>query len=330
MTELSKPAKHHTYAPSADWAAYRARASMYQSIRQFFAQREVIEVETPLLSHSGVTDVHLASVSASVQTDSGQAQTLYLHTSPEFAMKRLVAHFKQPMFQICKVFRDGELGRKHNIEFTMLEWYRPDWSLAALQAELTALLSTLWGEPLEPEVLSYRQAFLQRIDLDPMRATVSELQAAAHRLGLMVRLGEDRLAWLDVLFSHFVEPTLGCDGPLYLTEFPAEMASLARVVNDADGFPVAARFELYIDGLELANAYDELANPEEQKQRFEGDNAQRLEQGLPVIPIDTRLLAALGDFPVCAGIAVGLDRVLMALSGKRRIDQVIGITTLMA
>lgn len=321
--------KQCSFAPSASRQALQQRAHMYQQIRQFFAARQVLEVETPLLSQAAVTDVHLASVAAQVNLN-GQAQTRYLHTSPEFAMKRMVAAGSGAIYQICKVFRDGEQGRKHNIEFSMLEWYRPEWTLPQLMQELTDLLGLLLGAPVEPEQRTYREAFLARVGIDPLTADLRQLQDAARRLGLFSGgsfLPDDRLAWLDLLFSHVVEPTLGCDAPLYLTEFPAEMASLAQVKIDEFGNRVAARFELYIDGLEIANAYDELADAEEQARRFAADNAARREQGLPEMPVDAHLLAALAEFPPCAGIALGLDRLLMVLANTRRIDAVIGFVS---
>ncbi len=314
-----------SFGPTASWDAMRIRAGLYTQIRQFFAQRGVLEVETPLLSQAAVTDLHLASVSAQVDVE-GQIQTRYLHTSPEFAMKRLVAAGSGPIYQICKVFRDGERGRRHNIEFSMLEWYQPSYTLEQLMDELTELLQMVFQGQLEPEVRTYREAFMRRIDLDPLQASLSELKDCARQLGLTIRLGDDRLAWMDLLFSHFIEPTLGIDGPLYLTEFPAEMASLAQVRTDAHGNRVAARFELYLDGLEIANAYDELADATEQARRFAADNATRTEHGMPEMPVDQHLLAALEVFPPCAGIALGLDRLLMVLLDTRRIDQVIGFT----
>ena len=311
------------FKPSASIEALKARAALYQKIRQFFAARDVLEVETPILSQAAVTDVHLASISVNRYLN-GQLQTGYLQTSPEFAMKRLVASGVGSIYQICKVFRDDEHGRKHNSEFSMLEWYRPQFNLLQLMQEVADLLSAVFGHAVEPKILTYKQAFLHRLDMNPLTADLKTLKDTARRLGLNIDLGEDRLAWLDLLFSHFVEPTLGAEYPVYLTDFPAEMASLAKVKLDEDGNRVAARFELYIDGLELANAYDELADAAEQARRFEADNAERQSRGLPVVPVDNNLLAALAQFPECAGIALGLDRLLMVLLDTRRIDKVIG------
>ncbi len=313
------------FKPSCELAALKARAQLYAQIRQFFAERDVLEVETPILSQAAVTDVHLASV-AVTRHIAGRAQRHYLQTSPEFPMKRLLASGSGPIYQICKVFRDDEHGRKHNSEFTMLEWYRPSLSLKGLMHEVTDLLNlvlaTRFGE-VRPMILRYKDAFMQRVDLNPLQASLAELKHSAHRVGLNVDLGDDRLAYIDLLFSHLVEPSLGFDTPVFLTDFPPEMASLAKVKQDQDGEWVAARFELYIEGLELANAYDELIDAQVLQQRFEADNAERAERGLTEMPIDHFLLAALPQMSECSGIALGIDRLLMVIQNKMRLDQVI-------
>ncbi len=276
------------YQPTCDLTALKARAKMYAQIRQFFAERDVLEVETPVLSQAGVTDVHLASVQA-LRHVGGKQRTHYLQTSPEFAMKRLLASGSGAIYQICKVFRDDEHGRKHNSEFTMLEWYRPELSLKDLMLELTDLLNVVlaqrFGE-VRPTIYSYKHAFMDRLDINPLQATLQQLKDAARRVGLNIDLGDDRLAYIDLLFSHIVEPSLGFDTPVFLTDFPPEMASLAKVKTDEDGEQVAARFELYIEGLELANAYDELIDADVLRSRFEADNAEREKLGLHVMPID--------------------------------------------
>ncbi|WP_168394175.1 EF-P lysine aminoacylase EpmA [Acinetobacter indicus] len=313
------------YQPTCSLEAMRARAKMYAQIRQFFAEREVLEVETPILSQAGVTDVHLSSVQAKRHV-LGQQQTHYLQTSPEFAMKRLLASGSGPIYQICKVFRDDEHGRKHNSEFTMLEWYRPGFSLKELMFEVTDLLNlTLaqrFGE-VRPTVLSYKHAFMDRLDLNPLQATLQELKACCQRVGLSLDLGDDRLGYIDLLFSHMVEPSLGFDTPVFLTDFPPELASLAKTRVDEDGELVAARFELYIEGLELANAYDELADAEVLRGRFEADNQEREKLGLHVMPLDEYLLSALPQMLPCSGIALGIDRLLMVATQQMRLEQVI-------
>ncbi|MGE8653647.1 MAG: EF-P lysine aminoacylase EpmA [Acinetobacter gandensis] len=313
------------YQPTCDVNTLRARAKMYAQIRQFFAERDVLEVETPVLSQAGVTDVHLASVQA-LRHIQGSAQTHYLQTSPEFAMKRLLASGSGPIYQICKVFRDDEHGRKHNSEFTMLEWYRPGFSLKDLMFEVADLLNVVlkqrFGE-VRPTILSYKHAFMDRLDLNPLQATVQELKDCCRRVGLSLDLGDERLGYIDLLFSHFVEPSLGFDTPVFLTDFPPEMASLAKTRVDDDGELVAARFELYIEGLELANAYDELIDADVLRSRFEADNAEREKLGLDIMPIDEYLLAALPHMSECAGIALGIDRLLMTATEQLRLDKVI-------
>lgn len=315
----------NNYQPTCSIEALKARAAMYQKIRQFFAEREVLEVETPVLSKAGVTDVHLASVQVQRHIH-GKLNTQYLQTSPEFPMKRLLASGSGPIYQICKVFRDDEHGRKHNSEFTMLEWYRPGLDLKALMHETADLLATClahrFGE-IRPVVLSYKHAFQDRLEINPLQATLKQLKDTAHRVGLNLDLGDDRLGYMDLLFSHFVEPSLGFDVPVFLTDFPPEMASLAKVKQDEEGELVAARFEVYIEGLELANAYDELLDAEVLASRFEADNAERAQQGLPVMPTDQYLLAALPHMPECSGIALGIDRLLMVVMNQVKIDQVI-------
>ncbi|MFM6907499.1 MAG: EF-P lysine aminoacylase EpmA [Acinetobacter tjernbergiae] len=314
-----------TYQPTCSIDALKARAEMYHKIRQFFAERNVLEVETPVLSQAGVTDVHLASVQVQRHIY-GKLNTQYLQTSPEFPMKRLLASGSGAIYQICKVFRDDEHGRKHNSEFTMLEWYRPNLDLKALMHETADLLETClahrFGE-VRPYILSYKHAFQDRLDINPLQATLKQLKETANRVGLNLDLGDDRLGYMDLLFSHFVEPSLGFDAPVFLTDFPPEMASLAKVKTDEDGELVAARFEVYIEGLELANAYDELLDANVLAGRFDADNVERAQQGLSVIPTDQYLLAALPHMPECSGIALGIDRLLMVAMNKMKIDQVI-------
>lgn len=313
------------YQPTCDLEAMRARANMYAQLRQFFASRDVLEVETPVLSQAGVTDVHLASVQAQRHV-LGKKATHYLQTSPEFAMKRLLANGSGPIYQICKVFRDDEHGRKHNSEFTMLEWYRPGFSLKDLMFEVTDLLNVTlkqrFGEVC-PTILSYKHAFIDRLELNPLQASLQELKDACRRVGLSLDLGDDRLGYIDLLFSHIVEPSLGFDTPVFLTDFPPEMASLAKTRIDEEGELVAARFELYIEGLELANAYDELIDAEVLRDRFEADNAERESLGIHVMPIDEYLLAALPNMPECSGIALGIDRLLMIATQKMKLEQVV-------
>ncbi|WP_288418629.1 EF-P lysine aminoacylase EpmA [uncultured Acinetobacter sp.] len=322
---MSQRFESQTALPTCSIEALKARAQLYRTIREFFAQRNVMEVETPIVSQAGVTDVHLASVQVQRHIE-GRVQQQYLQTSPEFAMKRLLAAGSGPIYQICKVFRDDEHGRKHNSEFTMLEWYRPGLDLRELMHETAALLNVCLAhrfDEIRPLVLSYKHAFQDRLDINPLQATLAQLKQTAQRVGLTLDLGDDRLAYMDLLFSHFVEPSLGFDTPIFLTDFPPEMASLAKVRLDEDGEEVAARFEVYIEGLELANAYDELLDASVLRARFEADNQERDKLGLQVMPLDENLLAALAHMPECSGIALGIDRLLMVVTQKLNIEQVI-------
>ncbi|MFB2537818.1 MULTISPECIES: EF-P lysine aminoacylase EpmA [unclassified Acinetobacter] len=318
-----------SWQPTCTMQALQARAKLYQQLRQFFAERDVLEVETPLLSQSATTDVHLASISAQRYVG-GQLRTDYLHTSPEFAMKRLLASGSGAIYQICKVFRNDEHGRKHNSEFTMLEWYRPDFSLDDLMSEVKKLLQLTVNADIFIEKKSYKQVFQQFLGINPLTADAATLKQKAIEHDLDIDLGDDRLAYMDLLFSHIIEPTLGFDGAVFLTDFPPELASLAKIHDDQDGEQVASRFELYINGLELANAYDELVDSDTLQKRFLQDNAERERLGLAVMPLDIRLLLALPNMPACSGIALGMDRLLMVITGAKELSEVISFPAEMA
>jgi lysyl-tRNA synthetase class 2 len=240
-------------------------------------------------------------------------------------MKRLLAAGSGPIWQLCKVFRDGERGSRHNPEFTLLEWYRPGFAMHDLVDEVVALLRRVLGGDLREERLTYAQAFARALGLDPHGATIEALQAAALQAGVAgadcLQL-PDRDAWLDLLLTHCVEPGLGTDGITVVHDYPPGQAALA-CVRDGDP-PVAERFEVYVRGLELANGFHELADAAEQRRRFEADNSRRRSAGLPEMPIDERLLAALeSGLPDCCGVALGVDRLVMLATGAQRIDEVI-------
>ena len=313
-----------SYAPSMSLEMAVKRAQMLAQIRQFFAERQVLEVQTPLMSQAGNTDVFVPSISTNV-TVQDKPQTHYLHTSPEFAMKRMLASWKVAIYQICPVFRDNEVGSRHNSEFTMLEWYRPGFDLEALAAELSDLLAAVYGQPQTLVEYSYSQAFMDYVGLSPLTASLESLiEVAAEHGFAALDLGEDRQGWLDVLFSHLVEPNLGFQSPTLITDYPPATAALAKVEKDKAGNDVAKRFELYINGIEIANAYDELADGAALQARFEADNEERAQRGLPIMPIDEHLLAACDHLPACSGIALGVDRLLMVVTGAKSVDQVIG------
>ena len=320
----------NTYAPTMTVAMAQKRARLLHDIRQFFSSRQVLEVQTPLLSTAGNTDTFLQSVAACV-TYQDKRQTYYLHTSPEFAMKRLLASWRVPIYQICPVFRDNEVGARHNIEFTMLEWYQPNYSLADMADELAELLETLYGYPVVMNHYRYVDAFMDYVGIHPLTASVSALQAVAEDKGLTIfdidtDVGSEidaRQGWLDLLFSHAVEPHLGHDLPTLIVEYPPATAALAKTALDKEGNSIAKRFELYINGIEIANAYDELADGEALRERFEKDNQLREHHNLPPMPIDEHLLAACDDLPPCSGIAVGFDRLLMVITGAQCLEAVI-------
>jgi elongation factor P--(R)-beta-lysine ligase len=316
---MSAPATE--FRPGASLAVLGARAAMLARCREFFAARGVLEVETPILSQAAVTDVHLASLATRL---AGRPRPYYLQTSPEYAMKRLLAAGSPDLYQICKVFRDGESGRLHNPEFTMLEWYRRGFDHHALMDEVEALLQALLGARLArpAERLSYRDAFRRALGLDPLAAPLEALEAlAAERTGA-ADLGPDRDTVLDLLMGAVVGPSLGRGRLTFVHDYPASQAALARLLPGTP--PVAARFEAYVEGLELCNGFHELADAAEQRRRFEAERAARAARGLPLPPLDERLLAALAaGLPDCAGVAVGLDRVLMLATACGSIREVL-------
>jgi elongation factor P--(R)-beta-lysine ligase len=322
----SKP----SYAPTMTLAMAQKRAQFISSIRKFFTSRQVLEVQTPLLSQAGNTDTFLQSVAAHV-TYQDRPRTYYLHTSPEFSMKRLLASWQVPIYQICPVFRDNEIGTRHNIEFTMLEWYQPNYSLDEIATELNELLEALYGHSIVMSHYRYVDAFMDFVGIHPLTASLTALQAVAEDMGLTgfdFNNADDseenrRQSWLDLLFSHAVEPNLGHDLPTLIIEYPPATAALAKTARDKDGNKIAKRFELYINGVEIANAYDELADGQALRDRFEQDSQLRARHNLPKMPIDEHLLAASNDLMPCSGIAVGMDRLLMVLTGASSLEEVI-------
>ncbi len=298
----------------------RLRARLYQQIRHFFEQRDVLEVETPLLGQAASTDVHLASLCV-------EAENQYLQTSPEFAMKRLLAAGSGAIYQICKSFRQGESGKRHNPEFTMLEWYRPGFDYLQLMAEVAELVNLLLGER-SVRQLSYRDAFVAVLGVDPHRADADVLVGLAKRHTGYVADGDDVDTLLELLMSQVIEPTLGCNELTFIYDYPASQCALAKVAVDAQGAAVAQRFELYVEGVELANGYYELTDADEQLQRFMADLDERKRRGLVTLPADQKLLAALqSGMPDCAGVALGLDRLLMLMAGADSIRDVITFPT---
>ncbi len=272
-----------------------------------------------------MTDVHIDNLSV---THGGQRY--FLQTSPEYAMKRLLAAGSGAIYQICPAFRGGEVGRRHNIEFTLLEWYRPGFDLEELMREVEALILAVaagfHAAPGDFEYHRYKDLFERRFGCNPHELDLERLRGlalndveidAAHLTGKPA----DRNDYLDLLFSDGIEPAL--TGAAMVKDFPAGQAALARVSADAEGCQVADRFELFMGGMEIANGYFELTDEDELRRRFENDNAGRRERGLPTIPLDEKLLAATGAMPSCSGVALGMDRLLMFLTGKEHLDEVI-------
>lgn len=294
------------WQPSASISTLQQRAKILSTIREFFATRGIVEVETPLLSHATVTDPHIHSMT--VMTP--EKNTLYLQTSPEYAMKRLLAANSGPIYQITKAFRQDEAGRLHNPEFTMLEWYRPGYDHHALMNEMDELLqAVLHCETAER--VSYAELFQHHLHLNPHTATQNELQqcASLHALSVEGKI-TDCNTWLQLLLSHLIEPQIGQVRPLFLYDFPPAQAALAKI---RPGNPaLASRFEVYFKGMELANGFHELQDAEEQRRRFEKDLLKRQQRQIPAVPLDENFLAALATgLPDCSGVALGIDRLVM-------------------
>jgi lysyl-tRNA synthetase class 2 len=310
------------WRPTASLDALRLRAEILAKIRAFFADRDVLEVETPLLASAPVTDLHLQALTSRFRgPGADEGLELYLQTSPEFAMKRLLASGSGPIFQICRAFRDGEAGRKHNPEFSILEWYRPGWDHHVLMDEMDELLAVILGSR-SGERLSYAEAFERYAGLEIFGETDDALRLRVAELGVSDLEGLSRNDLLDLVLTHVVEPKLGHCQPTFIHDYPASQASLARV-RDGEP-PLAERFEVFAEGVELANGYHELTDPAVQRQRFETDLDARRNLDLPEVPIDERLLAALEHgLPECAGVALGVDRLLMLASGTRDIADII-------
>lgn len=335
------------WRPSAKLEVLKLRARMLERIRAFFSATGVLEVETPALSHAATPDPALASLTTRyIGPGAPQGLPLYLHTSPEFPMKRLLAAGSGSIYQVCKVFRDGEAGRLHNPEFTLLEWYRVGFDHHQLMSEVEALVRQTLDSQVAlaaTEKLSYREAFLQHAGLDPHAATVQDFAqiAQAHEIHPPAELlaHHDVAIWCDLLLSHVIEPRLGLGRLTFLYDYPASQASLARVRPGNP--PLAERFELYLNGVELANGFHELADAEEQRTRFERQQHARAVSGLPAVPVDEHLLAALhrdtgvasaaGDrealcasgLPDCSGVALGFDRLVMIAAGIHSIAEAI-------
>jgi lysyl-tRNA synthetase class 2 len=311
------------WRPSATFPTLRLRATLLERARRYFADTGALEVETPLIVRHAVTDVHLESL----EVRSADGLRAFLHTSPEYAMKRLLCAGSGDIYQIARVFRGGERGGRHHPEFTMIEWYRVGLDDRALMDDVERLVAALLGElaPVGAAIrVSYASAFHERLGIDPLGATAPGLRSVLESLRIDVpsALADDRDALLDLALSQAVAPTFASDRLTFLTDFPASQAALARVRGN-----VAGRFEAFWGELELANGFHELGDAVEQGRRFEQDRTARAARGLPDRIPDRHLLAALAaGLPDCAGVALGFDRLMMVATGARRIDDVMAFT----
>ena len=315
------------WQPSASLDAIRLRARLNALVRGFFAERDVLEVETPVLSMAGNTDPNIASFALefSGRTD-GAPRTRWLRTSPEFPLKRLLAAGIGDCYELGRVFRDGEAGGRHNPEFTMLEWYRLGWDHLRLIEETVALVRAalaLVGRDAGVRVVAYRDLYRDALGLDPFAAGIDQLQAAMGDVQIDPE-GLTRDDWLDLLMTHRLQPGFDPGELLAVVDYPASQCALAKLRSGGDGHAVAERFELYLGPIELANGYHELQDAAEQGARFARDGEVRRARGDVVPPTDMRLLAALqAGLPACAGVALGIDRLLMAMLGTPRIADVL-------
>jgi lysyl-tRNA synthetase class 2 len=305
------------WRPTASIEVIRHRAAMLARVRAYFASERVLEVQTPLLSTAAASEQQIESIAAQPL----QGPPMYLQTSPEYPMKRLLAAGIGDCYQIGPVFRDGESGRQHNPEFTMIEWYRIGFGVTELQHDVDCFLRATLGDlrALPPaREITYREAIAAACGVDCRSASPDEIEAVLQDRGIapISTAGQDRDTWLDLLMATVVGPGLGRGAPVFVRDYPASQAALARVRDDGDGWPVAERFELYLDGIELANGFHELGDPLEQRRRFAQDLQKRRQRGRRVAPLDERFLTALEEgLPDCAGVALGFERLVMVALG---------------
>ena len=304
-----------SWQPCASLNAIEARAELFEKIRAFFQIKNVLEVETSILNSYTVTDQQIESIATE--------HSKYLHTSPEYAMKRLLAFYQRDIYQVCKVFRAAEKGAYHHSEFTMLEWYRLSWSYKDLMQEVAELVKTLLcnsGESFETHQISYQQAFKSYLNIDVQTASQADyLQVCAdHSVKLNTVLTVQQ--YQEFVLDQIIVPKLQQNCLVFIYDYPIEQAALARINSEA----CAERFELYFNGIELANGFQELTDSKEQALRFEEDNRKRLQANKNAIDIDKNFIAALDSgLPECAGVALGIDRLLMIILGVKHIEEVI-------
>ncbi len=302
------------WQPTASLQTLRQRAEMLTALRAFFAERNVLEVDVPVLARAAVTDPNLESFM--VHFPSNKDEIRFLMTSPEFYLKRLLAAGSGAVYSVGHAFRAEENSARHQPEFVMLEWYRPEWILSSLREEVEALVTLFIDYPVRHT--SYRQLFMDAFSLDPHVVSLGELKKISHEKLSPAFDSDDRGVWLDLLFSHLIEPQL--HGLVFVEHFPVAQAALAKTLEDAWGNTVADRFELYINGVEIANAYQEETNAAVLEQRFARDLATRKQRGQYLPEIDSVFLAAMREgLPECAGVALGFDRLVMVALGCQNI-----------
>lgn len=317
-----------SWQPTADLPALQARATLYQTVRQFFLERHVLEVDVPTLSQAATVDPFIESLTTQVKQ-----HVYYLQTSPEFFLKRVLIAYQQDIYYLGKAFRQGEQGARHHPEFTMLEWYRIGWNEHQLMDEVLVLLREFF--PAMPSVaLSYCELFVQHLGINPHTASIESLKACVEQHVDIELDDNSRDVWLDILMSHCIEPLLPV-GIVFVYDYPKSQAALATVDysqsvsrhSESEAYQVARRFEVYVDRLEIANGYWELTDPIEQGRRFIRDQQFRQARDLPLPPYDQQLLDAMYEgLPPCAGVAVGIDRLLMCYLGKAHIEQVMSFS----
>jgi elongation factor P--(R)-beta-lysine ligase len=338
---------HHTmsnltstdFRPIASWSNLRLRADLLRQLRQFFDARGFLEVETPILSADTVVDRHLDPFYTDISPlptnfrsvpGEGTGRRMWLQTSPEFAMKRMLAAGGGPIYQVARVFRLDEIGPLHNPEFTLVEWYQPGDGMDAGMQLTSDLCETLLNRGASGKI-SYHEAFERYVGINPHTTDGKTLAAVTKRLGIEAPASlalDDRDGWLDLLMVERIQPHLGVKRPALLYDYPASQAALARIrpttAGDKTNPPVAERFELYIDGIELANGYHELLDPAELRARNTQVNAQRVADGKSALPDESRLLAAMAaGLPAAVGVALGFDRLVMLAVGAKSIAEVV-------
>lgn len=312
------------WKPTANLKALKLRAELYALVRRFFAERKVLEVETPILSQAGNTDPNIESFQLQfLGPKAGGIGQRWLRTSPEFPLKRMLAAGVGDCYELGRVFRNGEAGRRHNPEFTLLEWYRSGWTQHQLMDETAELVKDalhLAGRRATVRDVSFRQLYQDSFGFDPLTVSEGDLRGPLVVFDIDPN-GLTRDDWLDLLMTHLIQPSIPANRILLVYDYPASQCALAKIRPGE--VPVAERFEVYVGPLELANGYHELTDANEQRERFGRDLGLRQKRASMQPPVDERLLAALPKLPGCAGVALGIDRLLMAMLGTDRIADVL-------